>query len=41
MSLKRGKIVKDKKLINEKINKKYKTILGDKRLKGYYFNKKR
>ena len=33
------KIVMDKKLINEEINKKYKTLLGDKGYKEYYFNK--
>ena len=34
------KIVMDKKLINEEINKKYKNLLGDKGLKEYYSNKK-
>jgi hypothetical protein len=29
----------DKKLINEEINKKYKTLLGDKGFKEYYYNK--
>ena len=33
------KIVMDKKIINEEINKKYKTLLGDKGYKEYYFNK--
>ena len=33
------KIVMDKKLINEEINKKYKTLLGDKVFEKYYFNK--
>ena len=33
------KIVMDKKLINEEINKKYKILLGDKGYKEYYFYK--
>ena len=31
------KVVMDKKLINEEINKKNKTLLGDKGIKEYYF----
>ena len=33
------KVVMDKKLINEEINKKYKILLGDKGYKKYYFDK--